>query len=122
MIAMFNSSAYLEKRQYRRCAIKEPVQVKSVFSIMEPEGGLSGDISEGGIRLNVKDFIPLGSLMELKVNLANNQVVECLGKVVWVEKMSTMDRYQVGLTFTDLALGTKPKQCVKRYLDENLSN
>ncbi len=87
-----------EKRLFRRVSCGQPVH----FQSKDPAqfgGCLSRDLSEGGIQINLNDFIPLGTELNLQIQLAPERAVECVGRVVWVRGLPLMDRYQAGLEF-----------------------
>jgi len=87
-----------ERRRFTRKRLDEPVR----FEFKDPGrygGCLSADISQGGIRINFNEFVPLGTDLYLKVQISPEKVVDCVGKVVWVEKHRFLDRYQVGVEF-----------------------
>lgn len=89
-----------EKRNFRRFCHTGPVQ----FQFKDPNrfgGWLSCNLSEGGIRVYLNDFIPLNTELTLQVRLADETIMDCTGRVVWVEKNRFGDNYQAGLEFTD---------------------
>jgi len=70
---------------------------------------LSGDLSKGGVRVRVDDFIPLDTELTLRIWLNDEEVVECAGRIVWIEKARFGDSYQAGLEFAgnDSVLGVQ---------------
>jgi Tfp pilus assembly protein PilZ len=87
-----------ERRYFHRVRHAQPVQ----FRFMDPSmygGCLSCDLSEGGIRVRFNDFIPLGTELALQIKLADDNFVDCSGRVVWVQKNRFGDSYQAGLEF-----------------------
>ena len=90
----------IERRRHKRVAFREPVQYH--LPIQSNHGGcLAADISEGGIRINFNDFVPLDSEMIFQVFLSATKAVRCVGRVMWVQKLPFSDRYQAGLKFSD---------------------
>lgn len=88
-----------DRRQFRRTVHSEPVQ----YQFKDPSrfgGCVSKDLSEGGVRIRMNDFMPLNTELTLKIRLAGENVVECSGRVVWVEKSRFGDNYQAGLMFS----------------------
>ena len=89
-----------DKRNFERVRFDLPVRVQfkdpSQFS-----GSLSCDLSEGGIRLQMNEFIPLGTELTLTIQLADERMIECPCRVVWVQKNRFADEYQAGLEFTE---------------------
>jgi len=63
-------------------------------------GSLSGDISEGGLRLSVQEFIPLNTIVRLNIHVSDSaRVLPAQGRVVWVREVPQSDRYDVGIEF-----------------------
>jgi len=97
LVEEYNES---EKRNFLRFRLAQPVRVQfkdpAQFS-----GSLSCDLSEGGVRLQMNDFIPLGTELTLTIQLEDDRIVECPCRVVWVQKNRFADRYQAGLEFVE---------------------
>ena len=88
-----------ERRQFKRVKLSEPVhyQLKDTGHF---GGCLSSDLSESGIRLRINEFVALNSEMKLQIQLPqSHKIIDCAGKVIWVEKSRFMDNYTVGLEF-----------------------
>lgn len=89
-----------EKRQFRRINHSEPVQ----FQFLDPRiagGCVAKDLSEGGIRIRLNRFVPLKEDLTLVIHLADQNIVECTGRVVWVEKSRFGEYYEAGLMFSE---------------------
>lgn len=90
-----------ELRQFKRVAHSQPVHYQG--SEQADFGGcISKDISEGGVRIRLNDFVPLNTELTLNVHLSGGKVVECTGRVIWIEKARFGDYYQAGLKFIDV--------------------
>ena len=89
-----------EKRQTKRFSLREPVQYQ-----LEETGPYSGamarDISETGLKMRVNQFIPLGTELILHIQLSTQKTIDCMGRVVWVQKIPHMENYQAGVQLTD---------------------
>ncbi len=109
-----NTNRY-ERRRFPRLSFREPVQYELKDS-HRFGGCLAGDLSEGGIRINFNDFIPLKTKMVVQVFLAMGRMVECTGHVVWVQKFPFSDRYQAGLEFADSDSGSEAKKEISRFV------
>ncbi|MDO8581168.1 MAG: PilZ domain-containing protein [Candidatus Omnitrophota bacterium] len=90
-----------DRRNNQRINFREPVQYQGK-DLCFFGGTLSYDLSEGGIRLSLPDFIPLDTEIFLKIPLDREKVVDRTGRVVWVQKVLSMDRYQAGIRFERL--------------------
>ncbi len=89
-----------EKRNFQRVNRTQPVR----FQLKDPSqfgGSLSCDLSEGGIRVHLNDFMPLNTELTLAIQLADESMVECPCRVAWVKKNRFSDRYQAGLEFVE---------------------
>lgn len=90
----------MDKRKYPRASFRKPVKYHSTTSGVF-EGQLAQDLSEGGIRINTCEFLALGSVIYVQIQLAElDQVFDLDGKVVWVRELEHMDGYQLGIEFT----------------------
>ena len=91
-----------EKRRFQRVEFREPVRYHlkndSTFG-----GCLAYDLSEGGMRINFNEFVPVNSEMILNATLPHaNKVVDIKGRVAWLRQVPYSDRYHVGIEFTAL--------------------
>ena len=74
------------------------------FRFKDPKkygGCLAADISDGGMKVSLNNFVPVDTELSLEVQLASQRIVDCVANIVWIEKMPYMDRYQVGLKFKE---------------------
>ncbi|HBR14701.1 MAG TPA: hypothetical protein DD723_04040 [Candidatus Omnitrophica bacterium] len=105
----------IEKRYAKRIKLSSPVH----FQGKDPSqygGCLSRDLSEGGIQVSLYDFVPIHSILTLQVQLAQEKVVDCLARVVWIEKHPSMLRYQVGLEFVATEDILKAKKEIYQFI------
>ena len=104
-----------EKRQFHRVHRAHPVR----FELKDPKlfgGCLSCDLSQGGIRVQFNDFVPLNTEMTLQIQLSDESVVECPCRVAWVEKSRFGDRYQAGLEFVEGGSMQDSQRKIHRFL------
>ena len=93
-------------RQYPRFPFREAVAYQTGDT--PACGSLAGDISEGGVRLTVKEFIPLNTIVNLNIRLSDPaRVVPAKGRVVWVREDPGGERFDVGIQFV-VEQGTDP--------------
>ena len=104
-----------ERRIFRRIRFKEPVQFQFKDQI-EAGGSVSSDLSEGGIRLMLFKFIPLNTELTLQVHLTSQKVLECHGRVVWIEKIQHAEAYQAGLEFRGTDSIFDSKREIQKFL------
>ena len=104
-----------DKRQFRRMIHSEPVQ----YQFKDPSqfgGCVSKDLSGGGVRILLNDFVPLNTELSLKIRLADGSIVECVGRVVWVEKSRFGETYQAGLDFSQDELSSSNQKKIYGFL------
>ena len=98
-----------EKREYKR--IPESISIEyQIISLGENPTediklrgpGISGNISEGGILFKTDKIIPLGTFLELEINIPeeDNSPLFIKGRVVRVEELPSKTGYDIGFHFT----------------------
>ncbi len=88
----------MDKRQYPRFSFNEAV----VYQTGEApsSGSLAADISHGGVRIRVQEFIPLRTVISMKIHLGNPvRTVPIKGKVVWVREVPHSEVFDIGIEF-----------------------
>ncbi len=78
---------------------------------------MSCDLGEGGVRVDMYDFLPLNTEVTLKIRLAVERVVEYIGRVVWIRKFPFAERYQVGLEFSKEKSFLASKQQLHEFIE-----
>ena len=97
-----------EKREFKR--IPESISIEyQIISLGDnpPEDiklrgpGLSGNISEGGILFKTDKVIPLGTFLELEINIPEEDCPLFIkGRVVRLEELPSKTGYDIGFHFT----------------------
>ncbi|MFH1360533.1 MAG: PilZ domain-containing protein [Candidatus Omnitrophota bacterium] len=92
---------YLEKRRFKRVRYQEPVHYQ--FKEQGKFGGcLASDLSEGGIKISMNDFVPLHTEIAMRLKLQDvPHVVDLTGRVAWVQQVPYSDRYRAGVEFVN---------------------
>ncbi len=88
-----------EKRRNQRVRFQEAVdfQIKDTPHVA---GSLACDLSEGGIKINLNDFVPLNTEIDLTLFFNKEpNIITLSGKVVWIRQIPFSERYQLGLEF-----------------------
>ena len=90
------------RRRYERFPFYESVAIQKKTD-EAAEGSLSEDISQSGLKLNVNEFIPLNTVLELQIHFPGKvSLVNAQAKVVWVrESPKSIDAWQIGLEMID---------------------
>ncbi len=90
----------VEKRRFRRARFSDAISYR-LKDVNHFGGCLGCDISEGGVRIQFNDFVPINTEMVLQMKLSNiPKVIDVTGRVVWLQQVPYSDRYQIGLQFT----------------------
>ena len=106
-----------ERRKFKRLPFKEAVQYN--FRETNDIGGcLACDIGEGGIRLTVPDFIPIETELGINILFSNpSKVADISGRVAWIQRIPSLDRYQIGLTFTNNDSEIQARKMIAQYVN-----
>lgn len=106
-----SSFFFEDKRVYPRLDLQAHVSYKLVKTeelatkgAFSPEGdSASKNISAGGLLLITTESLPVGTILELKIELPDGQKpIECLARVVRVEQTSQENIFDTAVCFLDL--------------------
>jgi hypothetical protein len=87
------------KRTFPRFSLGEAVVYQRPTQ-SAPTGSLAANISLGGLKLSVAEFVPVGTVLKMQINFSNPpRTVVANGKVVWVKEVGYGERYEIGLEF-----------------------
>ena len=91
-----------EKRRF----IRIPEIAKIVYSISnDSKAGdfITRDLSLGGIRFFLHEFVPKGTVLKIKLTIEKTHFsFEALARVVWVVDDTCSQRFEVGAEFLEL--------------------
>jgi len=118
---MFGLQDVQERRVFPRARFSEAVHFEDPHDAIYG-GSLSQDVSEGGIRIRINDFLPLGSELMLQIAISAGRVVECVGRVVWIEKIPYGENYQAGVAFDDSAQAGMVRQVFRGIATRRTQN
>jgi c-di-GMP-binding flagellar brake protein YcgR len=92
----------IERRRFIR--IPESSQISyEILSERKARDYLTRDISQGGIRFFVHEFIRRESILKIRLILAKTTFsFEALVKVVWIREDTLSERYEIGVEFIDI--------------------
>ena len=117
-----NEEEKSEKRKFSRVSFKEAVQY-IVDGSHQFGGCVAQNISEGGLRLQLNDFVPMNEKVTLELALgesARPAVITRNARVVWTQRIRYSDQYQVGLEFTRDNSSNESKKEVSQYINSHL--
>ncbi|TBR17928.1 hypothetical protein EPO66_01835, partial [bacterium] len=116
---------FSDKRAYRRLDSKINLRYK-IFKSQEEllKRGFTPDqlsvtrnISAGGMLFVSHEILPIGSFLELKIELPNAEgLVECLSRVIRVEEIEENRTYEVALCFLDITSAQRAR--VEKYINK----
>lgn len=93
-------------RRERRKFIRVPLHAEISYRILpqtKVKRFLTRDISQGGVRFFVEEFIPKGSYLEITLKLEGVSLVfEACVKVQWISEQTRSERYEVGAEFINI--------------------
>lgn len=91
-----------ERRRYIR--IPEGSQISyEVVPNQKTRSYVTKDISQGGIRFFVHEFISKNSILRIKLTLRDKTVCfEAMVKLVWIREVPLSERYEIGVEFINL--------------------
>lgn len=96
-----------ERRKYKRLNTRIPVHFK-VKATNKFGDTLSCDISGGGLRVMLENFIAPNTDFMLEFTITDLfQIITAVGRVVWTKKMPHCERYQLGLEFKEILARNK---------------
>lgn len=92
----------MEKRHFARFTFREPVGYQ-IHEDTPDTGSLSKDLSLGGVRIRVQEFIPLRTVLNLKIHLKHpERQVPVKGEVVWVREVPHSEVFDIGIRFIEV--------------------
>ncbi len=88
-----------------RCAATLPVKYSKA---LKSEGedyqtALKKNIAEGGIKIEVREKIEVGSILALRIDLTTSEgkdIIFTTGQVIWSQKKD--EKYEVGISFLNI--------------------
>ena len=93
-----------EKRLFPRLPARNLIKIKHAGGGEIEKLSNISDISEGGLRIVCHDRLPIGTELDIQVNVPEKQTVLNLnGKVVWVKEMKNQKgAFFAGVAFTGI--------------------
>jgi c-di-GMP-binding flagellar brake protein YcgR len=95
---------FMEKRKYRRLDCSMPAHYRKIGKIeSEDNNALTRNVSEGGVRIVVDEYIPANTRLALVLSFPfKNKKIRTFSKVVWSKRHSIITRYDLGIQFIDI--------------------
>ena len=109
-----------ERRNNKRVTFKEPVR----YELLNPasfKGTVAYDLSKGGLRIRLPEFLPINTELTLNIQLASGENAECMGRIAWVSQIPYMDQYQAGVEFHHPEIMDESNSRIQEYIQKSLS-
>lgn len=95
----------IDRRRFIR--VEFPFTIHIYYSKKLAISAYTEDISEGGVKVTIKEALPLGAVVELELYV-RQQPITCKGKVIWLKQRSSdyfedEKFYDTGIEFQHLA-------------------
>ena len=89
-------------------------------NIFKPEHlAVTKNISAGGMMLVVQTLMPVGAIMDMKLDLpGEDESIQCLAKVVRIDEAKQPKTFIVSLHFLDITSAARAQ--LNRYIDKEL--
>lgn len=107
-----------DKRQYIRLRVHHLVKYREVLNEKTVTPFVMAtikDIGAGGICLRTDQYIPVSSMIELRINFPNvSTFLYALAKIVWVKQRNKSRRYEVGANFMEI------KESMRKIIEDRI--
>ena len=92
----------IERRKFVRIPESSQITYRAL-SNKKNEGFLTRDISQGGIRFYVHEFIPKDTTLQIRLTLQKVSFsFEALVKVIWYKEIIPNERFELGARFINI--------------------
>jgi len=92
-----------ERRRFIRIPETSEITYR-IVSEAKTEHFITQNISCGGVRFFVHEFIPQGTLLKVKLKLRKTSFsFEALAQVRWIEEDTFSERFEIGVKFIDIS-------------------
>ncbi|MFH1678011.1 MAG: ATPase, T2SS/T4P/T4SS family, partial [Candidatus Omnitrophota bacterium] len=115
-----------ERRVYSRLFTRVGVGYKVFKSTEEllkrgyspQQFSVTKDISAGGLLFASGESIPVSSILELTIELPDEEVIECLARVLRVREIEINKRYDIAVCFLDITSAQRAR--LDRYVENKI--
>ena len=92
-----------ERRRFTRVPESSEITYR-IVSEAKTEHFITQNLSRGGVRFFVHEFIPQGALLKIKLRLKKTCFsFEALAQVRWIEEDLLSERFEIGVKFIDIS-------------------
>ena len=100
----------MDKVVERRKFIRVPDKLQILYEVISSKKigeYTTKNVSQGGVRFLVHNFIPQSSYLKIKLALEPCLTCEALVKIAWIRKNPCSEEYEVGVEFISLPRGAQ---------------
>ena len=110
-----------ERRRHVRLDSHIPMRYRKIETKpQELKGSLMKNLSIGGVRMTIYEFLPLNSKLAMEIPLMfGGKPVQGACRVAWVKKIAFGEQYDVGVEFVNLNQGDQT-QIAKFIFDKSV--
>jgi len=102
----------IERRKYVRIPESSPISYR-IMPNVKIGSFVTKDISQGGIRFSVHEFIPKGSFLKIRFTIEKLYFsFEALVRIVWIVEQPRSEKFEIGVEFVNI-----PKQTTDHLID-----
>ena len=106
----------VERRQSMRVECELPSKFRNFDSKSDPfrfSDAVVKDISRGGVRLRVDEFIPVKSELYFYLSLPNHEIIEVRIVTAWVAELPNLGKYELGARFVQV--GPEQEDAIENF-------
>lgn len=106
-----------ERRQSERLKVNLAVSFEQFHGLKTKGESLTRDISTSGLRMNVDGYFTPHTQLSFKLDLPEiKKRLSGIVQIIWSQRISYSDRYQIGLQFFDML--PEEKRSIEDYIRE----
>lgn len=90
-----------DRRHFERLDLHADLRYQVRGQASEPSKAVSNNVSAGGLSLNVEEFLPAATTLNIEINLVP-RVLCFIGEVIWCQPLAHSDRCRIGIEFIEV--------------------
>lgn len=93
----------LERRKYLRIT-EEDIISYEILPVHKTGGGITENLSIGGVRFFANEFIPVLSILKVEIKLKHtDREINAIVKTRWIKQYFDDERYELGAEFIEIS-------------------
>ena len=109
----------------RRQSVRVECELPSKFRNLDPKSyptrvadALVKNISRGGVRIRVDEFVPVNHELYFYLNLPNHEAIEVRIVAAWIVELPNLRKYELGARFVEM--GPEQEDAIEHYQYQTL--